>query len=355
MNIEEVVIPPEKISVEDWQIGFIINHEIHEGGIAIIFCPDFRGANVELKPNNTELFREEFYKLSKSDWNIPIIDLGNIILGKTVSDTRFIVNEISNYCLKKNCIPVFIGGSLDIIHAQIQALNSFHPKFDWAHIGAKINLSNEGNDLNSQNVFYKIFTDKEFLINNFNLIGYQQHLNNPEVLYTLDKVDFNVLRLAEIIKNTDLAEPFFRRSHFASLDYNALEDPNQLFSIQPQINGINNREICALMKDVGLSENLKSVGIFNFSYKNQSSFQLLAQMIWYMIEGVSIRRSHPKDKNIETYLVLIEDEEFSFKREVFTDLWYFGDNEDINLCLPCSKKDFEDAKRGFLNPRLLRE
>lgn len=127
------------------------------------------------------------------------------------------------------------------------------------------------------------------------------------------------------------------------------------FSRNPQVNGLNRREVCAYMKEIGLGHRLKALGIFNFNFETENRLhsQLLAQMIWYFLEGVDIKKSHPKDRVYETFLVLVKDEEYPFKRDVFSGEWYFGKDENIEKCIPCSERDYEDAKRGNLNKRFL--
>ena len=117
-----------------------------------------------------------------------------------------------------------------------------------------------------------------------------------------------------------------------------------------------NREICAYMKEIGLSENLKSVGIFNFNANSEAllNHQLLAQIIWHLIEGINIQKSHPVERLYETFWVLIDDDQFAFKRDTFTDLWYFGEDEKVANLIPCSRFEYEEAKRGVLNPRLIK-
>ena len=74
-------------------------------------------------------------------------------------------------------------------------------------------------------------------------------------------------------------------------------------------------KICAYMKEIGLSENLKTVGVFNFNAdsKNLLNHQLMAQMLWYLIEGINVQRTHPKERSYDTFVVLIDNRDFSFK------------------------------------------
>ena len=163
-------------------------------------------------------------------------------------------------------------------------------------------------------------------------------------------------RLAEMMNSTERTEPFFRRADLVTLNCDAVESRGDGFSVNPQINGLNNREICAYMKEIGLSENLKSVGIFNFNANSEAllNHQLLAQIIWHLIEGINIQKSHPVERLYETFWVLIDDDQFAFKRDTFTDLWYFGEDEKVANLIPCSRFEYEEAKRGVLNPRLIK-
>ena len=114
--------------------------------------------------------------------------------------------------------------------------------------------------------------------------------------------------------------------------------------------------MCAYMKEIGLSQKLKSVGIFNFNANSESflNHQLMAQMIWHLIEGINIQKSHPVEKSFEIYWLMIDEEKYAFQRETFTNLWYFGADEDLSQLIPCSLSDYEAAKKGALNPRLLK-
>jgi hypothetical protein len=77
----------------------------------------------------------------------------------------------------------------------------------------------------------------------------------------MKSVEFDVIRLAEMMGNTDRIEPFFRRADLVTLNCDAVESFAEPFSVNPQINGLNRREICAVMKEIGLGENLKMAGI----------------------------------------------------------------------------------------------
>lgn len=356
MNLEDVMISPPKINSENWQLGNVIGTEIKENGIVFIFCSDYRGVGGKSDQKNFDKVREEFYKLSRLDFNFSISDLGDIISGKSLEDTHYILQEILLLCLNKNSIPVIIGGGNDLAYSLLKTLALINKDIRYAQINNKISLSNEGETISEQNFLQRIFHSSKINIKDYYHLGYQKHLSDPNVVDIMKEMDFEMVRLSEMMNDSEKIEPFFRKTDVVTINCDAIESFGEAFSVMPQVNGLNRREICAYAKEIGLSENLKMLGIFNFNIHSENilNHQLLAQTLWYFLEGVSIQKSHPKEKKFETFFVLVDDYEYAFKRDAFSGLWYFGSHEDIEKCLPCSRDDYEMAKKGILNKRFLK-
>lgn len=353
MNFEDFIIAPRNFKTENWQIGNKITKEIKEESIVLLFVSDYRGAGGDAEVQDFTGVRKEFYKLSQLDFEVPVVDLGDLVSGKSVQDSHYILQEVLSACHYKRAIPVVIGGSNDFAYSLFSALN-FHAKnINYTQISNIISLK-QGEMINEHTFLSKIFSTKNFSIKNYHHLGYQKHLNEADSVRLIKEVEFDIIRLAEMMNSTEKTEPFFRKADLVTVNCDAIESFGAPFSINPQVNGLNRREICAYMKEIGLSENLKSVGIFNYNIysENQLNHQLLAQMVWYLIEGINIQKSHPKERHYEKYYVLIDDRQYAFKRDTFSNLWYFGDDENIENCIPCSRKDFDEAKKGILNPRL---
>lgn len=156
MNLEDIIIPPKKIKTEPWQLGSVMAHEIPEGGVLLVFCSDYRGGKGNAAAKNFDLVREELYQLSQFDLEIPIADLGDIISGKSLQDTHYIIQEILSACLYKNTIPVLVGGGNDLSMAMIHALNFHQKNIKYTQINNKIELSKEGKRFRKR-IFYRKF------------------------------------------------------------------------------------------------------------------------------------------------------------------------------------------------------
>ena len=357
MNLEDILIPPKEIKTEKWQLGKLISNEIQENGIVLVFCSDYRGVkNGDAEILDYSNVRTELYRLSKLDFEIPICDLGDLISGKSHQDSHYILQEVLSMCHYKNAIPVIIGGSNDLAFSLFSTLNFHQKNINYTQISNIISLANDGEEITEKNFLSKILSAKNFSIKNYHHLGYQKHLNEIDSVKLMKDVEFEIIRLAEMMNSTEKTEPFFRRADLVTVNCDAVESLGDGFSVNPQVNGLNRREICAYMKEIGLSENLKSVGIFNFNGNSDHflNHQLLAQMIWYLIEGINIQKSHPKERHFETFWVLIDDEQYAFKRDNFSGLFYFGDDEKVENLIPCSRMEYDEAKKGNLDRRFLK-
>ncbi len=71
--------------------------------IALIGLSECRkSSEVNKKYLDINSFRKEFYSLFCGDWNVNIIDMGDVISGDDISDTYFALKTINESLLEKN-------------------------------------------------------------------------------------------------------------------------------------------------------------------------------------------------------------------------------------------------------------
>ncbi|MHA6726432.1 arginase family protein [Chryseobacterium sp. A301] len=356
MNYQDFIVAPGEIRTKKWQLGSLFQNELVQGGIALLFVSDYRGAGRKAHARDFHFLRKELFQLSSHDFQVPMYDFGDLISGKSSEDTSYVLQEVLSACHYNKTIPIVIGGSTDLSFSLYSALDFHQKQISYSQISNYISLENEEDTINERNFLSRIFASKHFEIKNYHHLGYQRHLSQLDSVSLLKEVDFQEVRLAEMMNGMESIEPYLRSSDLVTLNCDAVESFSTPFSIHPQVNGLNRREVCALMKEVGLSQNLKSVGLFNLELDSQSelNLQLAAQMIWYLIEGINIQSSHPKNRSYETFWVLTPQGEYAFHRDTFSSLWYFGNASEMHSNLACSQKDYDLAKRGELSPRLVR-
>ncbi len=90
--------------------------EIERNSICIFHVNEYRGRGEENQPMLD--FRSACYSLFPGqDWNMKIYDLGDMSPGASLTDTYFAVQTVVGELIKNSCIPVLVGGSMDLWHA----------------------------------------------------------------------------------------------------------------------------------------------------------------------------------------------------------------------------------------------
>lgn len=71
-------------------------------------------------------------------------------------------------------------------------------------------------------------------------------------------------------------------------------------------------------------------------------------MTWYLLEGINIQRSHPKEREYETFWIMIGDHEVAFKRDTFSNLWYFERAQILQSACPAQNLTLKMQKPDIL-------
>jgi hypothetical protein len=255
--------------------------------------------------------------------------------------------------LKNNIIPIVIGGSQDLTYAVYRAYDSLEQMVNLVSVDSKFDFGSQESSLNSKSYLSKIVVDEPNNLFNFCNIGYQTYFNSQEEIDLVEKLFFDAYRLGEISNNISLAEPVFRDADLVSIDLNVVKssDSGNFAIFTP--NGFNGKEICALARYAGISDKVTTFGVFNHNNTRQES-ALIAQIIWYFIEGVNYRSNEypfgTKDNYLK-YIVPLEEEELIFYKSNKTERWWIeipfvldGNNKlKKNSLLPCSYDEYLSA------------
>jgi arginase family enzyme len=72
------------------------------------------------------------------NWNVAIADLGTIQAGESIEDTYFLVKSVSEDLLRKQIIPIIIGGSQDLTYAMYRAYDNLDQLVNLTSIDSQI-------------------------------------------------------------------------------------------------------------------------------------------------------------------------------------------------------------------------
>ncbi len=335
--------------------------ELKKGGIAILYVPEFR--NSSYAEVGKEKFRKHFYHLFLGlEWNTDLYDLGDILPGENVKDTYFAVSQVVSELVKKQIIPIVIGGSQDLTIALYNGYEKLEQLVNLCTIDARLDLGNPDEDFQSNGFVSHLLMKRPCYLFNHANIGLQAPLVAKEEFELFEKLYFDFCRLGEFNADFKKAEPLLRNSDILSIDLTSVRY-SELNDVQYNLpNGFYSDQMCQMTKYAGVSDKLTTCGIFNYlPEKSQASniSNLVAQMIWYFIDGVNARKGDFPIGSKKDYLrfsVHLDDfkDEIIFYKSNKSERWWMevpypaegGRSFDRHHLVPCNQTDYDNAMKN---------
>ena len=355
----------EKIRIHDEKAHF---PDLDGVRVAIIGVIEERNA-----VNNTgcstapDHIRSAFYQLFHHWPSLDIADLGNIRAGHSVDDTYFALNQVIAELLRKKIIPVVLGGSQDLTYAMYQAYENIGQLVNIVSVDPLFDLGQEEEEFNAQSYLSRIILHQPNYLFNYTNLGYQTYYVDYLAVDLMKNLLFDVYRLGLIKAHMEQSEPIVRNADILSFDISAIRAADAPGNGNAGPNGFTGEEACRVARYAGLSDKLSSIGFFEFNPlldQNRITAELIAQMIWYFLDGVASRTNDLPLKDsadFAKYIVRIEgqDEDVIFLRSKKTDRWWidlsFGRTDrkkyEKHHFVPCSKEDYDLALQDEIPDR----
>ena len=167
--------------------------------------------------------RKAFYALFPGSWNTTIADLGDINRGESVEDTYFALKEAITILVKKNIIPLILGGSQDLTYANYRAYDALIPMVNIVNVDAQFNLGDSSKPIKNNSFVGKIILDQPYNLFNYATIGYQTYFNSQEEIDLMDNLYFESYRLGAISNDVTIVEPVLRDANIVSIDLTSVK------------------------------------------------------------------------------------------------------------------------------------
>jgi len=315
---------------------------VNEGRRAV----DNRGAG-----DDFNVIRKYLYQLYPGNWFTTIADLGSIPPGKTEEDSYFAVQALVADLVKKNIIPIILGGGHDLTYANYRAYDSLEQTVNLTVVDSHFNLGTIEDEPSSQSFLSKIVMDTPNNLFNYSIIGYQTYFNSQEEIDLIEKLNFDAYRLGEVANDLKSVEPILRDADIVSIDIGAIRRAEAPANNNAVPNGFYGEAICAIARYAGISDKVSSFGIYEYNAKYDEKDQtahLIAQMIWYFIEGYNFRSNEypfTSKKDYKKYIVPIDDEVINFYKSNKSDRWWMEISYQHNklskhALIPCTYEDY---------------
>ncbi len=327
--------------------------------IAIVGVSEYRGgvANINSK-NGIDAIREKFYKLKIHLNSRSIIDLGNLILGDTLSDTYAAISTVVSELLSNNIIPIIIGGSQDLTYAHYCGYKKLEQIVNLVCVDSRFDLGSPDDGCNSETFLGNIIMEQPNYLFNFSNVGYQTYFVGSSSIEMMNKLFFETYRLGHLRTNIEEAEPIVRNADFISVDISSIRNSDAPGNKNATPNGFYGEEICQIMMYSGLSDKSTGIGFYEYNLDLDINFQtahLIAQMMWFYIEGVGNRKNETPaiaGSNYLTYRVPISEIEndIVFIKSLKSNRWWMKMPVELSKnrfmsqhLMPCSYKDYQQA------------
>lgn len=329
--------------------------DFHTASLALL-CIDDSAVNATTRDwVNFQKIRQAFYKLYTGDWSHAITDLGNFEITEEMSESIPAFRQLINTLLKKQIIPVILGGDASFLFQQYSAYKDLEQLVNVANIDAGLDLGNADLPLDAHNTIGKMIVDQPTVLFNYINLGYQTHLNAAHEITLMDKLHFDAVRLGDLKADLSTAEPHLRNADIVSIDFSSIKSMETGFATTHQPNGFDSLEICGLARYAGISDKVTSFSLLGIAQNNhaQVAENLIGQIIWYFLEGFN-NRMHDfpfsKRKDFKKFIVPIDEQEIIFYQSPRSGRWWMEvtpkglhNKNQRNALIPCQHSDYLEA------------
>jgi formiminoglutamase len=291
-----------------------------------------------------------------------LIDLGDMLTGETPADTYAAIQYVSKTLRAEGITTIVLGTDTNQGEAMYKSFDGEQKQIEATLISSHLPLL-------EYELLNRICSLEPNYLGQLNVLGFQAHYIPLKAMDMLENLNFGHQRLGQLKNRIEDSELYLRNSDLVLFNLNAMkhmEAPAQN-AIQP--NGLNSDEACQLARYSGMSDANTAFGIFGFlNSKNDSllTSELIAQIIWYYIDGVLGRMndtpaSHSEFIKYRCDFSENEDTPLLFLKSKRTARWWmqvehpgYPENNKMDLIIPCSYEDYVEAANGEMPARYFR-
>jgi formiminoglutamase len=330
--------------------------DLNLADIVILGCGEQRGAGFMNETGAADAIRKEFYSLFHWHQDIRLADIGNVKMGRSAADTSAALKMVVQELVDHGKLVVVLGGSHDLTVAQYQATSDGDKLVDVVGIDALIDIDIDS-PFRSHNFLMDILTSEPNFVRHYNHLAFQSYYAHPKMMETMDKLRFDCFRLGWVKEHIEEMEPVIRNCHVLSFDISAIANafaPANQFSP----NGLNGEEACVLMQFAGLSDHMRTIGIYGYQPENENgslTAKQIAQMLWYLVDGKargSRESSLDQRESFNEYHTSFTEVETIFLQSKKTGRWWMQLPD--KKFIACSHKDYITASSNEYPERWLR-
>lgn len=334
---------------------------LSQANIAIFGIDDTRNAYPMPYSASSDYVRYWLYQLSAFN-NLKVVDLGTMVQGNTVIDSKMALMHVVETLISNNVIPIIIGGTQDFTIPMIKGVLATQKRAEYCLFDSRFDLQYADSGTNSRSYLKQLLleTGKKA---HANIMGYQSYYVTQSQIDELNDADVDLYRLGVVRSQLNQMEPIIRDCDAISFDLSAIRQSDMPSTTNPGPNGLYTEEACQLAYFAGMSDNTKVFSTFELVSKHSPldiSAHLNAQLIWHYIYGVSQRKGDYPVGTIDNYQKIIvkidgTDINMVFYKSPQSGRYWFekpnGKGKSTEL-ISCAKEDYVATSNGDIPIRI---
>ncbi|HLP72763.1 MAG TPA: arginase family protein [Bacteroidales bacterium] len=334
--------------------------------VAIIGVPEGRNSANPASIKAPDAIRKALYSLARIPGKLRIIDCGNMKQGVSFNDSIAGLADVITALSSENVVPVILGGSSSLIPSIDAAFSREKFKYDLAAVDPRICYNHEKKDQQPSPYLNVVLHNGRSTLHHFTNIGYQTFLNDQQVINRFMKRKYEMIRVGDVRQSISLMEPLMRDSHAIVFNIAAVRQSDAPGTALPSANGFYGEEICLLSRYAGLSDSIRTFGLFDvnpdFDIREQTA-GIAAQIIWFFLEGFSQKQFETPvlKKNSSGRFIWYHvrvtglEDDLVFVRSSLTERWWMELSAGTeNVYVACSHEDYMKANRNEVPERWIK-
>jgi len=291
-----------------------------------------------------DAFRKSYYSLSWRFGDLVMADLGNLVNGSDEKQNQFAMSEAMGELIEMGIHVLVIGGGEGQIYSHYKAYRQQGSPVEIVQVTPGIDLE-EGTPLR------QILVEKPSNLFNIDFVATQSYYISEGTSALLEKMYFENHRLGEVRDGIEETEPILRSAHLFQFDLNAVRKSDAGSTKLASPNGLYAEEAARICRYAGVSNQLSSGYFYGLEGidSDPASATLVAQMIWYYVEGfISRYHDHPThdsgDFLIYRNRLNSTGHEIVFYKSRKSNRWWMEiphPYEDRTYFIGCSYRDYE--------------
>ncbi len=296
---------------------------------------------------NANLMRPHLYKYSNRLNGLNVADFGNLKHNNTEKNLNAGLTECLIALKEESIIPIIIGEANNYIEGLIKGID--FNKIDYALVSPQIAYD-------TQSIAYLLNAKNRLFHASF--IAMQSYFNTNDMVQDSSEVFSEHLRLGDVRANTAIVEPLLRQADIFDFDLSAIKYSEFQSATQQLPNGLMNHEACGICRYAGISNTLSYYLLRNFKLTANNAVDAcqIAQMIWYLLDGIDNRFNDMPQLNHRNFTVYkchaSSGIDMVFLNSNLTGRWWLQippkgkGKKTAPKYIGCQESDFEIAQEG---------